>query len=578
MNQGEENVDYLINVETDTQKMENSLSLALDASEEERMKSINLNVGYNAIERTWQVIVKYSGREELSLGAEYKIVNLLNEYAIVETSEKNIMKLANMSRIEYVEKPKRLFFQRNIGKSVSCINQLQVGDLSIQGEGVIVGVLDSGIDYRENEFRNENGSTRILEIWDQTIPGNPPEGYVQGTRYTRDEINNALENNILLKTRDTSGHGTEVTSIAAGKSGVAPKADIIVVKLGVPQTDGFPRTTELMQGLDYLVRRASVYEKPIVINVSLGNTYGSHDGSSILERFVDDIANYWKTTICVGTGNEGNASGHTSGTVNMGTVTNIELFIDKRQLSFDLQLWKYYEDDLRITLITPSGKQIGPIQNNLGTQRFIAEDTEILLYYGEPSPISVLQEIYIMFIPLGLYVNTGIWNVELQGIKIVTGKYDFWLPSYGVLNLGTRFGNPTKEGTFTIPSTAMRVISVGAYDGTTFSYADFSGRGISGNPRLVKPDLVAPGVGVQTTTVGGLIKSVSGTSFATPFVTGAAALLTEWGIVQGNDSFMYGEKIKAYLRKGANPMFGFSNYPNQVVGYGRMCVKESLPI
>ena len=166
--------------------------------------------------------------------------------------------------------------------------------------------------------------------------------------------------------------------------------------------------------------------------------------------------------------------------------------------------------------------------------------------------------------------------------RIVSGRYDLWLPREAALNRGTAFLFPTDNTTLTIPSTASRVITVGAYDALTFAYADFSGRGIEETENLLyggyqKPDLAAPGVDVTTVAAGGGYASFSGTSFATPFVTGSAALLMEWGIVEGNDPYLYGEKVKAYLRRGAKPLHGFTQYPNPLVGYGALCVEESLP-
>ena len=150
----------------------------------------------------------------------------------------------------------------------------------------------------------------------------------------------------------------------------------------------------------------------------------------------------------------------------------------------------------------------------------------------------------------------------------MTGQYEMWLPGDAVLNRGTGFLFPTDRTTLTIPSSASRVISVGAYDARTFAYADFSGRGFTRLTNLVKPDLVAPGVEVVTATTGGGYAAFTGTSFATPFVTGSAALLMEWGIVRGNDPYLYGEKVKAYLRRGAKTLPGFARYPNEEVGYG----------
>lgn len=308
-----------------------------------------------------------------------------------------------------------------------------------------------------------------------------------------------------------------------------------------------------------------------------GNTYGAHDGSSLLERYIDDLSNRWKNCICVGTGNEAASAGHTAGTLREGEARRIQLAVQSRQTAISVQIWKEYTDQIEIALITPAGVRVGPLQEILGPQRFVVGGTKILLYYGKPSPYSTSQEIYIDMLPRETYITEGIWQIVLVPQKIVTGAYELWLPSESVLNRGTGFTNPTDNTTLTIPSTAGRVISVGAYDALTFAYADFSGRGFTRMLNLVKPDIVAPGVNVTTTVPGGGYASFSGTSFATPFVTGSAALLMEWGIIKGNDPYLYGEKVKAYLRRGAGQLPGFTEYPNPQVGYGALCVSESLP-
>ncbi|MFI3173043.1 MAG: S8 family peptidase [Eubacteriales bacterium] len=557
-----------------SEKFENVLNLALDATEAEREKSRDLNIGYNPMDKTWEVIIKYSG-DSIELDSRYEVTTLLNEYSIIKATAEDIELLAENILVEYIEKPKKLFFERSVGMAVSDIQIVKNQPFELSGEGVIVGILDSGIDYENAEFLNLDGTTRLLEIWDQTQIGSPPKGYTQGALFTKEAINESMQKESSTKTdekltSDTSRHGTEVATIVAGNGGVAHGSDIIAVKLGIPIAGGFPRTTELMQGLDYLINAAFRYQKPLAVNISFGNTYGSHDGNGLLERYIDDVSNYWKSSICVGMGNEGSASGHATGAVQMNRIEVVEIAVDRRQLSFDLQIWKHYEDEVTIAIIGPTGMRSELKENDRGTQRYQIGKTEILLYYGTPSPYSVRQEIYIEFLPLESFVDSGIWKIELQPQKIVTGKYDMWLPSYGSLNQGTQFLIASTVNTITVPATASRVISVGAYDARTLTFADFSGRGGSNNLRLIKPDVVAPGVRVQTTTVGGDIVIVSGTSYATPFVTGSAALLMEWGIVKGNDRYLYGEKLKAALRKGADSLLGFSEYPNQAVGYGKL--------
>ena len=408
----------------------------------------------------------------------------------------------------------------------------------------MIAILDSGIDYTHPDFISENGKTRIVSIWDQGVNGEPPEGYRIGTEFTREEIDAALaevrEGGLpyeSLPTRDLSGHGTQVAGIAAGNGrasngvyrGMAPESELIIVKLGVPRADSFPRTTELMQGIDYVVKKAVELEMPLVINLSFGNVYGSHDGTSLLETYLDDMANYWKISIVAGTGNEGATGGHTSGVLSDGQEEIIELAVGEYETSINLQLWKSYVDRFGIVLIHPSGEEIGPLPERLGAQRYLAGGTELLVYYGEPSPYSIAQEIYMDFLPQGTYIDSGVWKIRLIPEEIVDGRFDFWLPSENELNQSTRFYRPNPETTLTIPSTAEKVISVGAYDSRLKIYAPFSGRGYTRDGRSIKPDIAAPGVDIRTTTSGGGYTVVSGTSFATPFVSGGAALLMEWG-------------------------------------------------
>ena len=566
-----------------SQKLENQLNLALDATPQERERSLELDVGFDPIDREWELIVKYSGSLERVRLIASTVTELANEYAIVTILESQIEQLAVIPEIEYVEKPKRLFFQIENGKRVSCINAVQQAPFSLHGNGVLLGIVDSGIDYSLSEFRRADGSTRIRNLWDQTVVGNPPGGYTTGTEYTQEQINEALEAATTMErmqrvpSTDSSGHGTGVAGIAAG---VATQSNMIVVKMGRPREEGFPRTTELMLGVDYIIRKALEYRMPVAVNISFGNTYGSHDGTSLIERFLDDISNYWKSVICVGSGNEGTTAGHVTGTWEAFRETEVQLGVQMREPGLNVQIWKSYADEVDISIVNPSGVRVGPIQEILGPQRFVVGETEILIYYGEPSPYSVRQEIYLDFIPRRTYIDAGVWRIVLTPRRVVSGEYQMWLPSQAALNVGTAFLLPSSEITLTIPSTAARVITVGAYDALTFSYASFSGRGaLTGREGTAsfKPDIAAPGVNVMTVQPGGEYAPMTGTSFATPFVTGSAALLMEWGIVNGNDPYLYGEKVKAYLRRGAKELPGFERWPNNQMGYGALCVRDSIP-
>lgn len=578
-----------------SQKIENILNLALDATPDERERSAELEIGFDSESKEWELIVKYFGSLEAVREIAVSVTELMNGYAVVVIKEEWIDVLAGFAEVEFIEKPKSLYFEDETGRQASCIDTVQFPPYSLSGRGTLIGVIDSGIDYANPAFRNEDGTTRIAFLWDQTLPGNPPDGYAIGTEYTRAEINSALQESDereryqTVPSRDMSGHGTAVTGIAAGNGagspgrryrGAAPEAELIIVKMGIPRTEGFPRTTELMMGVDYVIRKALDMRKPVAVNISFGNTYGPHDGTSLVEKFLNDIADTWKNVICVGSGNEGTTAGHAAGRVTDEEEKVVELAVQELEPSFNLQIWKSYVDDMDISVVNPSGVRVGPFQEILGAQRFYLGGTELLIYYGEPKPYSVKQEIYLSFIPRQSYIDSGVWKIVLTPRRIVNGDYQMWLPAQAALNVGTAFLLPNSDSTLTIPSTASLVITVAAYDARTFSYADFSGRGpasVYEGSGVPKPDLAAPGVQVIAPAPGGSYRAFSGTSFATPFVSGSAALLMDWGIVQGNDPYLYGEKVKAYLRRGARELPGYDEWPNAQLGYGILCLQDSLP-
>ena len=519
------------------QKVDNLLNLAMDATSEERMKSESLNVGYDPEEKIWDIIVKYSGSESALTGDGIRVIPLLGGYAVVTLPEAEIDAYSDREQIEFIEKPKRLYFETLEGREASCILPVQSGNDGLTGRGILIGVVDSGVDFFHPDFRNENGSSRILKLWDQSMDGNPPEGYTTGTEYTKEEIDKALalgetEGRRLIPSRDFSGHGTAVLGIAAGNGrasdgvnrGIAYESDLLIVKMGTVRETSFPRTTELMQGIDYLVRQAVKIGRPIAINVSFGNNYGSHQGDSLLETYISNVANVGRSVICVGSGNNGTDRIHTAGRLRQGQTDTIEMSIGSYETTLNLQLWKAYADEIEISVETPSSEILPKLSEKIGTQRYQAGETNLLIYYGKPGPFQVTQEIYFDFIPAGTYLTSGIWKIHLYGRRIKEGTYNLWLPGGNVLNPVTGFYRPVATETLTIPSTAAKVITVGAYDSRLNAYADFSGRGGAGLP-YPKPDLVAPGVAITAPTPEGSYASVTGTSFSTHFVTGSAELM-----------------------------------------------------
>ena len=594
----------------DSQKLENMLNVALQTDKTERNFNNDIDVGFNTTENTWELIVKYNGDLTFVESLGGTVEELILGYAIIVIPEERIPELVERPEIEYVEKPKRLFYSVLESKRVSCIFQVVTSPFGLTGKNVLVGVLDSGLDLWDRDFRNADGSTRVKFFWDQQT----------GKEWTEDEINAVLlaagqvDGGETTLPIDVTGHGTAVTKIAAGNGngsgerfrGVAPESNLIVVKLGISVNESFPRTTQLMSGVTYVVKKAVSMNMPIAINISFGNTYGSHDGTSILERFMDNVSEIGRNVICVGSGNEGTTFGHAGGFLVQGGRTIQQISIGEYERSLSIQLWKNYVDKFRISFVAPGGQRIEIDTEGLGKRVNLLEQTEILTYVGEPAPYSVNQEIYFELSSENSlnnntsYLTPGLWEIQIEGEKIVYGRYDLYLPSGVTRGENTGFFTPTPEATFTIPSTAGKVITVGAYNGATDSYASFSGRGFELGARLqsriviqdVKPDIAAPGENIvisrriQTSlpfpfnnmTNDYTVETVSGTSFAAPIVTGSAALLMEWGIINGNDPYLYGEKVKAYLINGARQISGIAEYPNSQVGWGALCVRESFPV
>lgn len=463
------------------------------------------------------------------------------------------------------------------------------------------------MDFYHPDFRNADGTTRIVALWDQTVPGNPPEGFANGSLYTPEDINEALleeaigknvgmaggiqliQGSDIVPEFDSTGHGTAVLGILAGNgnasggeiAGMAPEAEIIAVKLGNADGRGFPRTTQLMRAIDFAVRYAMGTGKPLSINISFGNNYGAHDGDSMLERYIDTVSNLYRVSITAGTGNDGITARHTSGRLSGMQSETVEIFVGDYMTSFNLQLWKHYLDEFSITIETPTGRRIGPVSSYANVQSYVLPEEIIRIYYGEPTPYDPEQEIYVSWIPRRDYVTAGIWKIYLEPRRIVAGDYNMWLPVAGSTSAEVSFVRASLFNTLVIPSTARSVISVAAYDSRNDTYSAFSGRGPYPEqelPQIIgKPDLAAPGVGINTSRAGGGYASFSGTSFAAPFVAGAAALLMQYGIVDGRDPYLYGEKIRASLIKGARKLPFQELQPSPRVGWGALCVADSLP-
>ena len=413
------------------QKIDVSLRASLEATPAERNASDDLSTGSSS-DGFWNLIVLYTGSPQ-TLQNEFSSSSftfLLGNYAIVKISEDDIPSLAAFPQVIYIERPRQLFFEIVSARQASCLSAIQENSsYGLTGKGILISVIDSGIDYAHPDFCNPDKTTRLVALWDQTILADPsagrfaPVGYSQGTLFSPEQINAALQADTfeqrmeLVPSTDVTGHGTHVAGIAAGNGrasgglyrGVAQESSLLAVKLGSPDPKGFPNTIELMQAVDFSVRYAIEHTVPLVINLSFGNTYGSHSGTSLLETYLDYVSNLGRINIVVGSGNEGNNGGHASARLASLESARIEFAVGNYESSLSIQIWKNYWDDIRFQLTPPGLGTSFKIPNQPGSWRFSFGTTQILVYYGLPSPYSLYQEIAIDLLPRRDYISGGVW-------------------------------------------------------------------------------------------------------------------------------------------------------------------------
>lgn len=534
-----------------------------------------------------EVIAKTNGDlQDIAKELNAEIEILIQSYAIITIEKSKLPLLYTYPQIEHIEIPKNLYFEGASNLVSTCIRSVQdKNKYNLSGKGVIVAIIDSGIDYMHKDFQNPDSTSRILYIWDQTIEGNPPEGFYSGTEYNNQEINQAINSTNpiqVLPSIDYIGHGTAVAGIAVGNgaesggvnTGVAPEADIIIVKVGTKGYESFAQTTEFMRALKYVIEKAIKLNKPISINMSYGTNNGSHYGDSLFETYITDISSYWKSSIVIPTGNEGSAGHHFRGIALSNSIQEIEYFTAPGIESYYICLWKNFVDSFSVEIIFPNGVSSGIISTENQYKTIQQEDFVLNVLYGQPNHYSYNQEIFFNFKATKTSIKPGVWKLRIISGIIVDGNYDMWLPTIEEVTDKTFFSTPSIYNTLTIPSTAYKTICVSGYNDRISNITNFSGRGNS-NLALPNPDVAAPADDVITTKAGGGYDSFSGTSIAAPFVTGSAALMMQWGILNKNDPFLYGERIKAFIRLGAERKKG-TIYPNSSYGYGTLCLDKTF--
>jgi subtilisin family serine protease len=419
---------------------------------------------------------------------------------------------------------------------------------------IMVGVIDSGIDMYNSDFYYDEAGLRVSKI--------DAFYYQQDETVFENSELNELINNAGYTNYDPSGHGTAVTGIITEKL-TDIKYRLVVAGLARKENYGDSDTGAILKALRFITQRAQTLKLPLVVNLSYGNNYGDHSGGSILEQYIDAVSASQRINVVTGMGNSANLKKHNQARLGNKSREIIEINVGDYQPGFTVQIWRKIVDVMDIWLISPDNQETGPLNSPDETTGYSYKDTKVLAADGI-SPFSAYRETLIAFLPSRTYVNQGIWRLMLVPKSIQSGRVDMWLPGD---DGNVWFIKSDIDTTLTIPASSSSIISVGAYNQYTLSYASFSGRGytVSG---AVKPDVSAPGVDIMVSLPGNVRATASGTSFAAPYVTVEAAKLMYDGIVLGSDRYMFGERLKAELIKKSTRLPGYMSYPNEKIGWG----------
>ncbi|WP_221373294.1 S8 family peptidase [Clostridium perfringens] len=504
-----------------------------------------------------------------------KVEDLGYGFGILIIRVNDLNRIIELEGLQYIELPKILYTSAYDSNRASCIPSVW-NNYNLTGEGILVGFLDTGIDYTHNAFKDDEGNTRIEYIYDLE----------NGVVYDRNKINEALKSEdpfSVVPETDLSGHGTHVAGIAcAGGNinfdnyGVAYKSSIAMVKITGENSLRAALSTQLMRGLKFLMDKSNEINKPLVVNISLSTNDGSHNGSSLLEKYIQTFTQLQKAVIVVAAGNEGNSAHHVGG--KMKKEEDLDLNIGDGEKGIILDFYKPVLVNVSVEVISPTGISTGPIElSESYKERFVGRE-KIVVYSTGPKPFDIQGQTTISILPLGDTITSGGWRIIVRKLNNYEGYFDIWLPIAEGLNERTRFLQPDVYNTLGIPATVEGVISVGSYNFLNNNLSAFSGRGVVRPEWLIKPDLVAPGENILSTVEEQGFDTKSGTSMAAPQVAGICALLFEWGIIRNNDPFLYGERMKYYLIKGAKRTIFGEAYPNPDLGYGFVCLDRTMEL
>ena len=561
-----------------------------------------------ASEEIADFIVRYSPRAVDSLYelAQTRCVNLVSqEYAIVHAPLSGVLPLS-FTQHTYSAIPKLYGLQDTTAlEATGILPVFSQPNLMSTGQGILIGMIDTGIDYTNPLFQNPDGTSRILRLWDQTIESeNTPEAVAgfqpfYGTVYSQEDLNRALASEQpleLVPSTDTSGHGTFLAGVAAGRqiqspttfSGAAPDAALAVVRLkpakqylreffAVPPDADAYQENDIMAAAAFLLGVAGQYQMPLVLCLGVGTSQGSHSGISPLAMQLQALSGTRGFACVTGAGNETGFRHHYFGNLSPDQeYEDVELRVADSTSGFSMELWADVSELYTVGFVSPSGEVIERIPMTVGQETTISfqlDATRILISYQITESSSGRFLAFLRFTGPA----PGIWHIRVYPTLFVAGQFHIWLPMQGFLTEDTGFLRPDPDITITDPGNAPLLLTVSTYNHVTGSLYIHSSRGFTATGQI-KPDFAAPGVEVQGPGIPpgtSRLSRQTGSSVATAITAGAVACLFSWGFTQGNDTTLTRISVKSILIRGAERKEAF-RYPNRQWGYGTLNLYQAF--
>ncbi|WP_394526178.1 S8 family peptidase [Lacrimispora sp. JR3] len=462
------------------------------------------------------------------------------------------------------------------------------------GNGILAGIIGTGINYQHPAFINRNGTTCIASIWDQTVQGGTiPPGFTFGSEYTSDRINQALDSSDPLQivpSVDTNGHGTAVASVIAGRrdftrnfSGIVPESELVIVKLkeakqnlrqlyNIPDGSVCFQETDVMLGLRYLVNMSLRLKRPLVLCIALGSSQGGHDGINPVSDYLDNISRLLNMGICAAAGDEGDKGRHYfNSTYSEPFVNEFQMNVGRNDKLFSMEIWPYAPSSLSIEIISPLGETTQAVLPSLECKEFVFEQSQSVVLVHNFIFRSRRRNPLILISFRNAY--PGVWSFRVVDVEDTPFSFHTWLPSDDLISNETYFYESNPDTTITSPGNTINILTVTAYDPVTNSILVESGRGYT-RTGGIKPDIAAAGSLIPCAISGSGYGVLNGTGAAVCFAAGAIAMIMEW-VIRTNNAALNGNQLHGMLIQSAwrDPS---RYYPDNVWGYGILDIRALL--